>query len=87
MVNIEVKKKDDSLELFNSEKIKRVVIAAGLSENDGAHLAEQVNTWAHSLNKPVINSRALRDKVYEELKKVSEYSTGLFTWYEKMKEK
>lgn len=87
MVNIEVKKRDGSLEPFNIKKIKRVVIAAGLSEKDGVHLADEVNAWAHSLNEQVINSAAIRDKVYEELKNIKLYSANLFAWYEKTKEK
>lgn len=84
---VKVLKLDGSTEDFDLKKIKRVVVAAGLTEEQGQKLVDNIGQWAISLNKTTVSVKDIRDQVYEGLKKVSSYAAGLFSWYEKTKDK
>ena len=83
---IKVIKRDGSTEYFSSDKIVKVVKAAGLEEEQAKALAENVNKWVIDLKKESISSLEIRDKVLEELEKVNKSVADLFRWYQKTKD-
>lgn len=85
---VRVIKRDGKIEDFDPGKIERVAKAAGLKPEDAKKVAQNVNQWVtNNIFDHTISSLKIRDKVVEELKQVSSYAAGLYTWYEKTKEK
>lgn len=81
-------KRDGKIEDFDSGKIERVAKAAGLKPEDAKKVAQNVTLWVTSnIFDHTISSLKVRDKVVEELRKVNSYAAGLYTWYEKTKER
>ncbi|MFH2021965.1 MAG: ATP cone domain-containing protein [Patescibacteria group bacterium] len=85
--NIKVLKRDGSLENFNQEKIHLVTKAAGLTEEQAKNLTKKAVDWVFSTGKSTVSSLDIRLKVAAMLKEISEYSAGLYEWYEKTKKK
>lgn len=85
-MNISVIKRDGTKEPFQTDKIERVVKAAGLSEEQTAQLVSNLNEWIGGLNVPEVSSLVIRDKVIEELKKLDSYAANMFSWYQKTKD-
>lgn len=85
--NIQVKKRDGSLENFDQAKIARVAVATGIDTGQGQQLAANVASWIESLGQPTVTSQQIRDKVVEELQKVNPNAARLYTWYEKTNDK
>jgi transcriptional regulator NrdR family protein len=86
-MNIQVIKRNGSKELFDPEKIDRVVVAAGLSPDKATTLVKNISDWVTNQKSGEISSLLLRDKVIEELEKSDEYAANMFAWYQKTKEK
>ncbi|MFV1917359.1 MAG: ATP cone domain-containing protein [Patescibacteria group bacterium] len=86
-MDFRVVKRDGKLEDFEKGKIERVLKAAGLTGQEAMNLTRKVVDWITSLDQRKVNSTQIKDKVHEELKKVNEYSAGLYEWYERTKEK
>jgi len=84
---IKVLKRDGSLEDFDPEKIYRVTKSAGLTEEQARSLTDKLNAWVASAGKSTISSLDIRLQVVTLLKGISEYSAGLYEWYEKGKER
>ncbi len=84
---IMVIKRNGNLEPFDQEKIVRVVTAAGLRPIDAAGLAEKVAHWVEKQKNSGVTSIQIRDKVFKELEKVNKYASGLFAWYQNLKDK
>lgn len=84
---IKVLKRDGSLEDFYPEKIYRVTKAAGLTEEQAKNLSQKLTDWVTSAGKSTISTLDIRLQVVMLLKEISEYSAGLYEWYEKGKEK
>lgn len=84
--NVNIIKKDGTKQPFDQEKIKRIAVAAGLSEEQGKTVSENVDNFVLSQNQPEINSSQIREKVLEELKKVNQFAANLYLWYEKTKD-
>ena len=80
-----ITKRDGSTEEFQSEKITRVVMAAGLSEEQARILTHNVTDWTNNHEQEKITTLQIRDRVLEELRKINSYAAGLFEWYEKTK--
>lgn len=85
MKKIMIIKSDGSTEEFQPAKITRVVMSAGLSEEQAKTLAQNVTDWVNSREQEKITTLQIRDKVLEELRKINSYAAGLFEWYEKTK--
>lgn len=83
---MKVIKRDNTEEDFDTDKIARVLEATGLDGDKHKDLAKKIEKWAKKQGK-TIKSSAIRLKVYEELKKLDEYSAGLYFWYKKTQEK
>ena len=84
---IKVLKRDGSLEDFDPEKIYRVTKAAGLTEVQARILIDKLTVWINSAGKSPISSLDIRLQVVMLLKEISEYSAGIYEWYEKSKGK
>lgn len=81
-------KRDGKIEDFDQGKIERVAKAAGLKPDDAKRVAQNVAQWVtNNTFDHTISSLKIRDKVVEELQRVNSYAAGLYTWYEKTKEK
>ncbi|OGK25286.1 hypothetical protein A3A46_03730 [Candidatus Roizmanbacteria bacterium RIFCSPLOWO2_01_FULL_37_13] len=85
-MNLQVIKRDGSIEDYNEAKITRVVIAAGLNPDQAQTLASAIAKWIKKNTLTKLSSLKLRDKVLEELKKANKDAANLFSWYEKTKE-
>ncbi len=86
-MNIEVIKRDGSKEPFSSDKIRRVVMAAGLPSTKVPTLIDAIESWIQTLEVTEVNSLAIRDKVHEELVKLDPYASNMYGWYQKTKDK
>ncbi len=85
-MKILVSKRDGTVEPFAPEKIKKVVRAAGLDENQANTLVANVLRWAQTHDDQTITSLVIRDRVLHELKIIDEYAANMFAWYQKTKE-
>jgi transcriptional regulator NrdR family protein len=81
-----VRKRKGNLEPFDAEKIVRVMIAAGLRPIDATELSEKVAKWAEKRGGQ-ITSIEIRDRVFMELEKVDRYASGLYAWYQNLKDR
>jgi transcriptional regulator NrdR family protein len=79
-------KRNGSVELYDENKIIRVLIAAGLNANQAENLAKGITSWIKKTNELQINSLQIRNKVIEELEKTNKYVANFFQWYEKNKD-
>lgn len=86
-MEIMVKKRNGSLEPFDPEKIIRVTTAAGLRPIDASELAGKVSKWLEEQKKTEVTSIQIRNKVFKELEKVNKYASGLYAWYQNLKDK
>jgi transcriptional regulator NrdR family protein len=80
-------KRDGGQEPFDPEKITKVTAAAGLRPIDAAEVAERVAGWVEKRGKKEVSSIQIRDRVFKELEKVDRYASGLFAWYQNLKDK
>jgi transcriptional regulator NrdR family protein len=85
-MDLQIIKRDGRVEDFDTEKIKKVVKAAGLSDVEADELSERISKWAHTLNREEVSSLEVRDKVIEELQELDEFAANLFAWYQKTKD-
>ncbi len=85
-MNIHISKRDGSIEPFEPEKIKRVVIAAGLDEERANQVVANIVSWAQAHDNQTVTSLLIRDRVLHELKATDEYAANMFAWYQKTKE-
>lgn len=79
-------KRNGAKELFDPEKITRVVQAAGLRPVDAAELTDKVVAWIEKQSKRQFTSIEIRDKVFKEIEKIDKYASGLFAWYQNLKD-
>lgn len=81
-----ITKRDGAEENFDKNKIRKVLIAAGLQPTQSEQLANNVEGWLTTNNFEKINSLKLRDKILEELQKVDQNVANLYQWYESTKD-
>lgn len=79
-------KRDGTTEKFDSEKIKRIMRAAGMTEAQTDILVKSISAWTRSLHASDITSVQVRDAVLDEMKKLNKPAAGLFEWYQQTKE-
>ncbi len=82
-----VEKRDGTLEDYDPEKIKKVVLAAGLLEDKAKELVTAVNAWAMNYDKEVVDSILVRDRILIEIQKLDEYVAKEFSDYQRYKDK
>lgn len=85
-MDIHVVKKDGTLEVYDESKIVRIVVAAGLTPEEGQTLASNITKWINENSLTKVTTLELRGKVLEGLKAASEYAANLYLWYEKSKD-
>lgn len=85
-MNTKVIKRDGSIEDYQEEKIKRVVIATGLTPKQAESFCRVVTAWVEKNFPKEVTYRQIRDKVVERLKIVRKYSADLYIWYEQTKD-
>lgn len=83
---IQVTKRDGTNEVFDLQKISRVVAAAGLEQDEADALANTVQQKIIDSGRQVLTSLVIRDLVIGELHHINENAANLFTWYEKTKD-
>lgn len=86
MMNITVVKRDGTKEVFQPEKIAKVVKAAGLTEAQAKLLSELVDTHIKAQKLAGVTSLIIRDIVSSEIKKIDQNAANLFDWYQKVKQ-
>ena len=83
MKEIQVFKKNGGKENFDPQKIKRVVVAAGLTENEAEKLSIDVSKWMFEQRKKEFTSIEIRDRILTELMKVNKNIADFYRWYQK----
>ncbi len=86
-MNIKVLKRDKSIEDYSSEKIMRVVKAAGLTQKEARQLTASITKWLKKQPRPKITSLQIRDRVLIEIQKINVAAAKKFIWFEKYKDK
>ena len=86
-MKIQVIKKDGTLEDFEKDKIERVTLAAGLSQEQAKKLASDIEKWVESLGKNQIPTLQIRNQVLSELNNLNQFAANAFLWYEKTKDR
>jgi transcriptional regulator NrdR family protein len=86
-MNIKVQKRNGSIEDYDPNKIKRVVIAAGLNEEEAEKLVQAVNRQIEERGKTQVTSIQIRDQVIIEIQKLNRNAANKFIWYEKLRDK
>lgn len=85
-MDLEVLKKDGSIERFDEGKIARVAHAAGLPKTQAEEVAEKVAEDLKNLNLTRIPTMQIRARVIEELHKANERTAQAYLWYEQTKD-
>ncbi len=80
-------KRNGNREPFDPEKITKVISAAGVRPVEAAEVAEKISSWIESLRQKEVSSIAIRDRVFHELEGVDKYASGLYAWYQNLKDK
>jgi transcriptional regulator NrdR family protein len=82
-----VVKRDKSLEELDPDKIRKVVEAAGLNDEEAGTLVNEVVNWLESLGKDKVTSLQIRDKVVVEIQKINKNVAEKFISYEMNRDK
>lgn len=83
-MNLQVEKKNGSLQPFDRSKIAAGLIRSGATVEEAENVASQAETWAQTNNaNGIIKSLDLRAKVLEVLKTVNEAVAIAFENYQK----
>ena len=84
--SIRVTKRDGTIEEYSEEKVKRVVKAAGLSDNQATEFTKEISNWIKTLTDTSLTSLQIRDMILEKLPKLNPSAANLYKWYESTKE-
>ncbi len=84
-MDIQVVKRDGSIEAYSESKISKVGEAAGLNQSQAQTLASSITAWLTEQKVKKVTSLDIRDQVISGLKKLNTYAANLFIWYEKTK--
>jgi len=80
-------KRNGSIEPYDPEKIVRVITAAGLRPIDASELARTITDWIEKQGVFEVTTIQIRDQIFKELEKVDRHASGLFAWYQNLKDK
>lgn len=78
----QVRKKDNSLEDFNREKVYQSVLNAGLEEVEANKIASQIETWVHQSDQ-VIPTALIRKRVIGLMETVDQQAAERYKSYQK----
>lgn len=83
-MNLQVQKKDGSLESFDRNKIKNGLIKSGASEAEAESIASQAETWAQTAAvNNIVKTADIRTKVLELLRSANPTVAASFEAYRK----
>lgn len=82
-----VVKRNGNREPFDPEKITKVISAAGVRPVEASEISENIARWVEGLRAKEVSSIAIRDQVFKELENVDKYASGLYVWYQNLKDK
>lgn len=82
-MDIQISKKDGSKEKFDPKKIERVLVAAGLNDQQTKKVTQKIVDWVINNREYEVSSQDIRKKVYQELRAVDEYTANFYKWYKK----
>ncbi len=82
---VQIQKRDGVLESYSPEKIKRVLLAAGCTQDQANRLIKIIDAWFIEIKKEIVTSLEVRDKLLAELPSVNETAANLYRWYESTK--
>jgi len=85
MNEIFVIKRNGDKQVFDPEKVQRVVIASGISPLDSEEIVENIVSWLESRGKNIVSSMEIGDKLFQELEKVDKNASGVFAWHQTRK--
>lgn len=80
---VKVIKRDGKIEDFNEDKLKRIAVTTGISEEKAEEIAAKIRTWAQE--KKEVRSTEIREFFSNELRHIRPYSADLYDWYQKIK--
>jgi hypothetical protein len=86
-MHINVKKRDGEVEAYNPENVRKVSVAAGMTEEEAQKLVEEVNKWVKRYEGKTVSSLKIRDIMIKEMPKINKYAADKFIWYENYKKK
>jgi len=86
-MDIKVVKRNGKIEIFDPEKIIKVLKAAGLDQVGAEKLTAKIINWLNERGKPQVTSLQIRDRVIIEIQKVDRAAAERFISYEKYKDK
>jgi transcriptional regulator NrdR family protein len=84
---VKVIKRDNSQDLYDPEKIEKVVKAAGLNEGEAKKLSGLITKWIKNEKLTQLTSLQIRDRVVVEIQKMNKAAAHKYIWYEKYKDK
>lgn len=83
---IKIIKRDGTTEDYSEEKVKRVVKAAGLTEEEVTQFSQDISAWITTLTDTSLTSLQIRDMILEKLPLINPTAANLYKWYESTKE-
>lgn len=83
---LKVVKRDGSTEEYSEDKVRRVVKAAGLKDEETAVFSQQITSWVMALADNSLTSLQIRDMILEKLPEFNAVAADLYRWYESTKE-
>ena len=86
-MKVKVKKRNGSIEDFDESKILRVVMAAGLNDEEAQELLKEVKDSIEEKGKSEVTSVQVRDMVIVEIQRINMDVAKKFIWYEKQRDK
>ncbi len=86
-MKVKVKKRDGKIENYDSDKIIRVSVASGLTQENAKVLSNKLSKWVKNRNKPQITTIQIRDRMIIEMQKINKLAADKFIWYEKLRDK
>lgn len=81
---VKIKKRDNSLEDFDREKLRRSVLAAGLSKENANDIVNQIETWVQQ-GEDVVSTAQIRSKVIDLMESKDPEATKNYKSYKKQK--
>jgi transcriptional regulator NrdR family protein len=84
-MDVKVIKRDGVIEDFDTNKIVRVAVAAGLDEEKAKIMAEEITNWIEKSEIKQLTSLQMRDIVIGKLHKFDEAAAKMYVWYQSTK--
>ena len=84
MDNVQVKKRDGTLESWSYDKLVTSITKTGIPMDDAENLASKIEGWVReNASIMAIDSITLRDRVFEEIKQIDPAAADTYQAYKK----